>query len=379
MGIQPTASKTALLLQCGRPFAEDTELGEREVGPEAIYGSCIHELLARSLSCNGVNLEQTKTICDRWGIEDMLEARAHVDSILKCLELWCVENPWGRQFRVVTVEWPQGTKVSKCGNGRSYTTDFDAASHTYDLRPDEIGGSFDVLLRSIDLDGTPSINVVVDLKTGTYGDFTRPEVLPQMQTLVLQTRTNPAFFGEVWAAAILHAPAGWPPVMYCSDEIGAEDSRAHAMRLFHALVRVGDRSLTPGPECGRCPAREACPANDGSLLARSGAMVKAANEALSKDAVDPGALHQFLATFDTLAKRARLALRARVEAGEVITRPDGAVLTLVPKEVENLSKASVVRAMGKHDGERVLAELRTHGAIEKTTRVEMRAVKPGSK
>src|ERR1700742_1591080 len=50
MGLQPSASKTDLLLQCGRPFADDTEIEPRPAGADARYGSAVHLLQARNLA-----------------------------------------------------------------------------------------------------------------------------------------------------------------------------------------------------------------------------------------------------------------------------------------------------------------------------------------
>ena len=49
MGIQPSASRTALLLACPRPFDEEVEEGPDLPGEPARYGSAFHAVLAECL------------------------------------------------------------------------------------------------------------------------------------------------------------------------------------------------------------------------------------------------------------------------------------------------------------------------------------------
>lgn len=373
MGRQVSASRTDLLLHCTRPFDPDLEVAPTVPTEPMLYGSCIHGLADYRLK-GGTSQAREAEECVKWGVEDVVSAQVHVGVMLECLRKWCEgDNPLGVKFRVMLSEVPQATSLTPF---RTRVCGFDAETHTYDLKEGEIAGTFDVLLCSIEEDpkARPRYAVVVDHKTGLYGDWTDPGALPQMRTLVMQTRARKQWGAEKWYAAILSSPRDMPPVMYLSDEITLEDSAAHLGKLRVAHSRIGDGSLTPGEWCFRCPAKEGCPSNDGALLARSGAMVKMSTKELMKEAVEPGQLHMFLAQFDALAKRARAALRAEVARGEIIYRPDGKTLVLREKTTERLSKSSIVKKLGKEKGEAVIEALRKQGLTETETHLELVAV-----
>ena len=59
---------------------------------------------------------------------------------------------------------------------------------------------------------------------------------------------------------------------------------------------------------------------------------------------------------------------------EVAVRPDGKLLIIRQKTQENLSKASIIRALGKVQGEKLIQELRENGVIETSEREELHAV-----
>jgi hypothetical protein len=368
MGFQPSASKAGLLLRCSRPFSPDVEVPRGEPTEAMRYGSCIHALVEGRVK-GSPSQEVEAATCAKWGVRDVTSAQIHAGAALKKLGEWCRgDNPLGIVFRVMFSELPLATKIAGAWSTR--VCDFEPEEHRYDLRDGEVGGTFDLLLRSED----GMTMVVVDLKTGSYGDWTRPEVLPQMQSLVMQARVRPQWRAPHWYAAILHSQADLPPAMYLSEEIKAEDSKRHLTAIRVPFGRIGDGSLTPGEWCFLCPAREGCPANDGAMLARSGALVKMSTAELMKEAVDPGALHMFLQQFEALAKRARSALRAEVERGALVIRPDGKTLVLKEKTIESLSKASIIRALGKEEGEKVIQDLRDRGVVETSTHLEVRAV-----
>lgn len=333
-----------------------------------LYGSCIHAMVDGRLKGTATP-EADAATCKKWGVEDVKGAVVHADIALACLRAWCAgDNPMGVKFEVLFSEVPLATHV---GKWRTRVTGFEEADHVYELREGEVAGTFDILLGSLDGEW----RVVVDLKTGSYGTWTMPAVLGQMKTLVAQCRVKREWAAPKWAAAILHSQAGLPPVMYCSDDIPKADSKKHLALVSDAMKRVGDGSLRPGAWCMKCSAREGCPANDGALLARSGAMVKMSTAELMKEAVEPGQLHMFLQQFDALAKRARAALRAEVERGALVIRPDGKVLVIREMMVERgLSKKGIVAALGKVEGEKLLDELRAKGVLEEVAEQRMVAV-----
>lgn len=346
---QVTASKTALVLECARAMSDvDREV---TVPTEPMrYGSALHELL----EIEGVR-KDAKVIAAKWDV-DALELYPHAVRTVAALKKWMSgENCFRETFTVVGRETHRATKLTAVNGIPAVQTrecDFDVETHTYDLREGEFGGTDDILLR-----GASGRVVVCDYKSGDWGDFHIPATLPQMLTLAIQT--------EASAVAILHSPREGVPVMYC-DEVDEDTIAAFGHRLLTAMARTGDGSLRPGPWCKRCPALEGCPAQDAALLKKASALIKAAvgSDALLGAPVDKGAFHLFLGELSRLEKRARDILRAEVRGGEIITRPDGKTLTIRVSQVESLSKASVVRAMGKQKGEKMIEKLRELGAVE---------------
>src|ERR1019366_8213035 len=202
---------------------------------------------------------------------------------------------------------------------------------------------------------------------------------------------NPANWGpnnvsEV-ILAVLHAPRGSVPAFY-ADLVPVEDLRRHAERLSEALKRKGDGSMRAGSCCRLCPARVDCPTQTGAYLASAAQALELAapsgnvmaeiveygrdrmscgstSEALAT-AEDVGRLHYFRAQFQKLAESAGGLMKRWVidHPNDVAIRPDGKLLIIRQKTQENLSKASIIRALGKVAGEKLIAELRENGVIE---------------
>jgi len=331
MALQPTASKTKLLLVCQRPFDPEVDTRE-ETTPEQDekrdYGTNFHlqmQRLGEGLPTDHEHAKQTWEIVREW-----LETEKVV--------------AWG-------CETPLAYNPKK---DRARPTTLDLPTHTYDLKPGEIGATYDLLT-------VGGKKIVVDYKTGDWGSFDLPAEEPQLMTLGLATKSD--------VAAIVHAPRGLPPVVY-SQPFDRKKLESHRKRLVRALNRVGDHSLTPGAHCTRCPAKWSCPAKDASLLRSTKALVPAANLQLAK-VDDPGHVHLMLAEYERLAKRARELLRERVRAGEHIERPDGKVLQFVSKSYSTLSQSSIRRALPPEKAEEVIRMLRESGCIEEGEREEL--------
>lgn len=352
--MQVTASKVGLLLNCQRPFDPATPISREEPSEAMRYGSALHEALEHE--GRKVDFE---ALAKKWKLPSQcaVELQQHAIRALRFLTDWMRKNQFEVKFQAVSRETHRATRFGKMRAPETRTCNFDVETHHYDLHKGEFGGTDDLLLVAGD------IRIVLDYKSGDYGTWHSPASLPQMLTLALQT--------EATHVAILHTPREGVIQLYV-EEVTKEALEEHASRLWSAMRRIGDGSLRPGDWCKRCPAREGCPSKDGELLTRSTNMlatiVKGAP--LMPGDVDPGKLHMFLQEFERLAKRAREALREEVRSGAVIARPDGKVLRLKPQERESLSKASVVRALGKQKGEKMLTKLRDLGAIETST-IEM--------
>lgn len=342
MGIQPTASKTDLLLQCARPFSEGVEIEAREPGEAALYGTAIHkelESLALGASLDSVSEHARQA----WGaLQRFLEG----------------ENPWGETFKIVRAEIHQAWKP---GGAVRNGVAFDEGAHTYHLRPGEIGGTPDLVLLS-----DKGHFVVLDYKTGAgiAGDWANNPRTGQLLTLFGMSIGGRNRGGD-GGVAILHTPKGGIPVVYCKPVTEMELKR-HTARLKVAMSRVDDGSLRPGPECKYCPARVGCPAKDGELLKSAGALVRkvVGSEGL-RDRVDPGAFHALLTELDKLIATARARFKEEVREGTVIERPDGKVLQIVTREVERVSKKKVLEVLGKKEGERELSRWRDIGVLTK--------------
>ncbi len=368
MSKQVTASKTALLLECSRPFADGVETQHEEPSEAMRYGSALHEVLELS-----PNRKDSERIAKKWGA-DHAELYPHAVRTLACLKKWMAgDNIFEEVFHVIGRETHRATKLMSENpyygeKTKTRECDFDSEAHTYDLRPGEFGGTDDLVVESHAHSLTHGVRrVVIDYKSGDYGDFHKPSEMPQMLTLALQTQAD--------AVAILHSPREGVPVMYV-DAVPSDVLEAFADKLRTAMARIGDGSLRPGPWCQRCSARIGCPAGDADLLKKANALIKVAvtSEEMGRP-LDKGRFHVFLQELDRLAKRAKEVLKADVKAGEIIVRPDGQILVLNERSAESLSKASIVRALGKQKGEALIESLRKKGCVSTSTWEELRAVK----
>lgn len=356
--LQVTASKTALLLQCPRPFAKDTEVEPSEPGEAAIYGQRFHKMMA------GLLQDDVSDVPVGVGDYDIV---AHVTSAHRELEEWMKPdgNIFRLNFHVKEVETSRALDLSVSYGGRRPTTlnDPDGAHCYEDLQVYEMGGTADVILEAETSTGI--FRVVLDHKTGEHEEFyIHPAKNEQMQALA-----------EMWeadAVAILHTPRGSAPVVYAEP---VETSRFR-QDLWRANRMVDSGFLRTGSECRYCPARSSCPAKQGELIASTANLVQTTLgvSRLSRAAdVDRGKFHMMKGELEKLVKLAVSEMREDVRSGAVIERPDGKVLELVTKNVERLSKKSILEAYGKTRGEEVLQKLRDDGALTEVPQEELRA------
>jgi hypothetical protein len=379
MGLQPTASKTALLLECQRPFDPETEIEEREPNEAATYGTKFHAAMLRVMTGQ------------RWADTDLDFVR-HVDAARECLQTWMNDNVFERKFKIAKIgpkrkefdaERPRALQIYlDAFDGASYhahmrSPAFDEETHQYDLRPGEIGGTTDLVL--IDKSG---FRVVVDYKTGAkewdnYGDdqdpddsdFSDPRT-PQMLTLAEMTGAQ--------AVAILHAPKDGIPVIYAREVetsfafgvFHAELSK-HVAALGKAMSRVGDGSMRPGPWCKRCPAKQGCPTNNAEVAKATTALVRQiGNSAIDTRCLDIGKIHQLLPQAERGLKLMRDEIKERVRSGEVIERPNGKTLQIVERTVERMAgKGDFQKAMTEEEFEK----LRAKGLVKTTTEERLEA------
>lgn len=361
MTLQKTASKTALLLQCPRPFAADTETEADPPGEAAIYGTRWHKNAAILLNWMKSGRPDSTDIGTRY--EDLEEAN-HVKNAFDALDAWMKPegNPFGLQFRISEVETSRALDLTKSSDGtvkaklweQNGAHDY-TASDGSPLGGQYLSGTADVVLEAESSSGI--FRVVLDHKTGEdhINEYPTPSTLPQLQALA-----------EMWeadAVAILHAPINAPVVIY-AETIPRGISRFRH-ELWHANRLVDSGFMRPGPECKFCPARGSCPAKQGELIASAGALVTQTVGGLTAriDPPPPGTFHQLKTELEKLIKQATAQTKAEVKAGALYERPDGKTLEIQTVHVERLSKKSILEAYGKSKGEELLQQLRDAGAL----------------
>ena len=362
MGLQDTASKTALLLECTWPFEESTRITQEPPSEAMRYGSAFHKIFEQRFR------QQHRDyvgVAAQYGV-DPAALQNHTMIAYNYLLAWLEgDNVWDETFpHIRVIEQPCAASLTAHPSAYLCTPrpcEFEEETHTYDLLPGEFGGTPDLVVQS---DG--GMRVVIDYKTGDWGTYHSPANNPQLLSLALMTDAD--------AVAILHTPRDGVPVMY-AEATSYKDKIAFAKRRAEAMSRIGGGFLRPGPHCTDCPAREGCPTRAEEILVRSASLVRTAtNGGAMLPAVDVGTLHLLLQRLDTLRDTARHEMRELVRRGEIIARPDGKILVLKEKKYETLSKASIIRALGKSAGEALITELREKGCIEEGVREELWAV-----
>jgi hypothetical protein len=372
MGSQISASNTDLFLGCQRPFDPEVELDDREVGDAANYGSAFAELIAKGLQKQAVN---PKKIVEQWEIdnEESLVLFAHAARATTFLKKWIAgENSLGIKFRIAKVETPMATRIDVSGAGKLLTetreTKLDLESHVYDLDNNEIGGTPDLCLKSLD----GRVRVVIDHKSGQDRDlgeaeFANPAEMGQLRTLGLMT--------DATHVGVFFSPRGREQDDLYLDPIGPKVLAEHHAALRLALSRVGDGSLRPGSHCKYCPARGSCPANYGEMVTATAKSVSALtkiNLGSLSETVDRGVFTHTWRNLEKMAKIARDLIKEEVADGAIYEEPDGKILTLVTQKRESLSMTSIRDALGKPAGDAEIERLRKLGAIKAVEYTELR-------
>src|ERR1700732_1751896 len=174
-GLQPSASRTELLLNCQYPFGREVPR-EVEVSEPARYGLAFHELMAEMLRVGRiVPLIGKKTALKRR--IDYEEVVPHVKAAFNVLDVWLSgKNPWGLNFRSgvekTEASFALGDRALGLGDTRPISNPT-ADTHEYlDLREGEIAGTIDYF--STQERAEKRFKLVIDHKTG-FGDFSNPQ------------------------------------------------------------------------------------------------------------------------------------------------------------------------------------------------------------
>jgi hypothetical protein len=374
-----------LLLECSRWADPRLVAAKSEPREEAVFGTATHVLLAHKLKALDIGRDQDLAAwCAKEqaagtdvNAADVLANRAS-DALLGWLR---IGNPYGVDFS------PRPFKIERA---LAYDLEADTArecepptedDHTYsdvDFTK-EIPGTADLIVlpgskggnRPASSNRLQRTAVVIDFKTG-QGPF-RPQTMGQLWALALAA--SRAYDFENVILAVLHARRdGGVPVVYASERFGKVSLSNFRKKLLKAWRRRLDGSLRPGAHCLEkyCPAYSACEAHSTGLVQISA----------RRDLTRPGSpeeigkAHQLLAQYAALAEATKDWMRMSVKVnGQPGIRPDGQIVRLVPVERENLSKASIKRALGENEGEKMIEQLRKKGCIEKGARLELRAGK----
>lgn len=384
MASQPSASKTALLLNCqwSFNFSDNVEALEETVGEAPRYGSAWHGIMEQAPLGIGVKFPAARFPIlvdeqrDKFQLSKSVgeELAQHVRGSLPVLQKWLGgKNPWDFDFTKHDLERETSFAIRASANKAVVgivarpIPGPRAADHFYEeLEEGEVAGTVDLMT-----DAQAAFSMVMDYKTGSRDDFfATPSKHPQMQTLGLIPKSAPA-------VAIFHADRRGLPVIY-AEELSNDDRRRHVKRVQKAMRRVGDGSMRPGEWCRYCPARSVCPTQTAALLQGAASLVDGGMTALattSKSSAmekpeDIGRLHQFFSEFDRLKEKARPLMKARVkellEGGKLSQRPDGKILTIRTRSEERLSKKAITDALGSAEAERLFEKLRKAGALVTT-------------
>jgi hypothetical protein len=389
--MQPSASRTELLLECSYPFDPRHTFAPGEVGEPARYGSAFHEVLARVLDHPKANTHReigrwASIAAKRYALDDSIveELTLHVTQAAPVLITWLGgKNPWREDFTKSKLETEQSFAWSPSLLARD--TASPDSEHVYpELKPRQMGGTVDLLRRS----GAGKMALVLDHKTGEdpSGSFSRPHKLPQLLSLAAAV-TSLTGTRKSAIVAVFHARRRGLPIVY-SEKVDSPTLQEHSGKVFEALLRVGDGSLRPGAWCARCPARSVCPAQDAELLSHAAKLlgglhaqgseallVSNGNAGLTR-AQALGNLYEIVKKSEDLAARAREEIRNEIVRTKVMPElADGRHLTVISREVERLSKSTLTRGLGRLAAEREIERLRKIGGLEQATQTQLHAEK----
>jgi hypothetical protein len=384
MALQPTASKTDLLLNCQWPFDPEREIPERANVPEGTrYGSAFHQIMEVAPLERGQKIPNLGGLVavtrKKWDLDEGVgqELAEHVRGSLPVLQKWLSgKNAWDHDFSKANTFTEKSFAISvddgEEGIGIRTIRRPREEDHVYeDLGEGDIGATTDLLVEE-------ETALVLDYKTGNDEQFAFPHRHPQMRTLSLIPRAAPV-------VAIFHADRRGLPVIY-AEEIADSARHLHVRRLRKALRKVSDGSLRPGPWCTHCPAKTICPTQTAAVLQGAAALFDEGTLKLARidrnsltKAADVGWLHQFFAEVDHLKALARPHMLAFVKASlgkEIVSRLDGKVLIVRKRTEERLSKKAIVDALGVKEAERLFDKLRKAGALTETESEGVWAVFP---
>lgn len=394
-GMQPSMSWSWLLLECSYPFGREFEhIG---VGEPARYGSAFHGLIADRITTGKRPVRaHLEAAAKQWAVPGAVdELHEHVGAAFDILRTWLGKNefrldysPFFEKRDACHLFVEEAVALKPLESGR-YVQPHDEDHRYHGLDEGEQPGTLDLAIKVSKKQRRKLPLVVLDHKTGEE-DFSRPLDKPQL--LSLAAATMRAEGEEEAIVGVLHARRRGLPKVY-AEKVTLAELRPYERRLKDGLERIGSGWMRPGPQCHRCPARDACPGRDGEILSRAGEVLTgltAAGGALSAKGLVVGDLatkalkapavmtveRKLGLLYDVVKKAEALAGRAREEIRKAIIASGGSLLPETPSgeylvvrefEKESLSKRGIIEAYGSRKGEEMIARLRADGAIKKTT------------
>jgi hypothetical protein len=398
---QPSMSKAQQLLQCSWAF-NNPVVPRVEANEYMRYGSAYHELVAVSLE-NGVapqlSLAAAPNIAEKFNV-DVEELKAHAAPAYERFIEWLSGgNPWGAKLLPV----PKGAIIIE----KSVALHVPTGKARFIANPDEQH----IYQEAGEGDHPGTVDVAIDF--GRYGKrlperlrdavgvfdhktgltFDPPRENAQLKSLGVA-------FVRIWkrrraVLGIVHAHRESVPEVYV-DEVSGEVLDAHAESLKQPFARIGDGSMRPGSSCDWCAGNSVCPTRGGSLVqiaslvsrqeeplvetAREKLGVNGGRKYIDLDTPDgAGLAHMILQFTRKVDDEWSARIKANVRKGLVAVRPDGKLLELKQTQRENLSLASLRRALERKKitqkrYDELEKQLRDIGAIEVLEREELRAV-----
>jgi Protein of unknown function (DUF2800) len=370
--VRPTMSKTDLLFQCSYPWGR--QVRPEIVGEPARFGSAFHEGAEAALRKRKFD---TRAAANKWGINPMA-LQDRINAAMPVLLKWLRgSNMWGLDFTKGRIETERTAALNMVDSTAPtrFLPGGPGDAHDYpEASPDEFPGTADLTsvtpqAGSSNRPGLRRVLLVLDHKSGfnVAADWQPRTPAENGQLRSLATAFADLYTPDLVIVAFFHAPLeGLPQVM--ADELTASDLRQHRAELTKAWKRLGNGWLHPGDWCSYCPAWSTCPTNTTSLT-----VLQRAGGPLTAQRV--GAIHQARREFNRMSDRLGEEIRAWVAAHGPGEAPNGDTVELVSREVERLSKKSILEALGPSKGEAMLESLRACGALAERTQVELRAVK----
>jgi hypothetical protein len=372
--MQPSASRSALLIACSRPFDPDLVFPRDLPGEPARWGSAWHEVVAIIIA----GTRKMPTVV-KLAAMTLRAARHHdVEGAADELTNHLLQN-LPEVLRHIN---ENTTGVVQAESSIAYNPVTDKArliplptedEHRYEVSKHEIGMTYDWAYE------TPRYVEIGDHKTGLSDDdkkdFSRPDKLEQLLTLALGYRALRRIKKPIRLAVNHSFRRGMAKVYW--EEADEKVLKQHREKLAESMKRIGDGSLRPGSQCNDCPARSVCPAGDSGLLDRAESLLKGTNvlgAALVLTSNDQtkltrqrrlGDLYEVVDAAMDIAERSRAAIKEEIRNGVLPELSDGRRLVLKTRKVERLSKTAYVDVYGKLQAERMFSKLRADGVLVK--------------